>query len=169
MFWNSRWMFWVSGSPRECESNQFLRKDGKAEPCLFDSLLFLKTSSLRNKPLTKHGQIKHVGGSRLLRRKLLKNRMMSSGLVLLVFGTFGTILGFAAFANYSEQCFVTPGGFPPCLSKYQVSLLAPLYPLSAGLVLLGLILGVLGSALTYVGYSKATSIVPDISTSEPTN
>ena len=104
-----------------------------------------------------------------MRRKLLKNRMMSSGLVLLVFGTFGTILGFAAFANYSEQCFVTPGGFPPCLSKYQVSLLAPLYPLSAGLVLLGLILGVLGTGLTYVGYSKATSKIPGISTSEPTN
>ena len=102
-------------------------------------------------------------------RKWLKNRTMTAGLVVLVFGIIGDILGFAAFANYSEQCFVTPGGFPPCLSKYQVALLTPLYPLSAGLVLLGLILGVLGSGLTYVGYSKATSIVPDISTGEPTN
>jgi len=104
-----------------------------------------------------------------LRRKLLKNRMMSSGLVLLVFGTFGTILGFAAFANYSEQCFVVPGPFPPCLAQYQVALLAPLYPLSAGLVLIGLVIAVLGTGLTYTGYSKATRKIPGLSTSEPTN
>jgi hypothetical protein len=111
----------------------------------------------------------HVGGSILLGRKWLRNRTMTVGLVLLVLGIIGDILGFAAFANYSEQCFVVPGPFPPCLAQYQVALLAPLYPLSAGLVLLGLVLAVVGTGLTYVGYSKATRKVPGISTGELTN
>ena len=102
-------------------------------------------------------------------RKWLKNRTMTAGLVLLVLGIFGDILGFASFANYSEQCFITPGGFPPCLSKYQIALLAPLYPLSAGLVLIGLAIAVLGTGFTYIGYSKATRKIPGLSTSEPTN
>lgn len=102
-------------------------------------------------------------------RKWLKNRTMTAGLVVLVFGIIGDILGFAAFANYSEQCFVVPGPFPPCLAQYQVALLAPLYPLSAGLVLIGLVIAVLGTGLTYTGYSKATRKIPGLSTSEPTN
>jgi hypothetical protein len=103
-----------------------------------------------------------------LGRKWLKNRMMTAGLVLLVLGIIGDILGFAAFANYSEQCFVNPGGFP-CHVQYQVALLAPLYPLSAGLVLIGLAIAVLGTGLTYLGYSKATRKIPGLSTSEPTD
>jgi hypothetical protein len=79
-----------------------------------------------------------------------------SALAVLVVGSLAVILGFAAFANYSETCYVTPGGFPPCVIRYQVALLAPLYPLSAGLVLLGLGLIVLGSALLYVGYSEVS-------------
>jgi hypothetical protein len=84
--------------------------------------------------------------------------MVVSGLALLAVGGLAVILGFAAFANYSETCYVTPGGFP-CVIRYQVALLAPLYPLSMGLVLLGLGLMVLGSALLYSGYSKASRTV----------
>lgn len=102
-------------------------------------------------------------------RKWLKNRTMTAGLVLLVLGIIGDILGFASFANYSEQCFVVPGPFPPCLAQYQVALLAPLYPLSAGLVLIGLAIAVLGTGLTYLGYSKATRKIPGLSISEPTD
>lgn len=100
-------------------------------------------------------------------KKFLKNRTMGSGLVLVVLGGFGVILGFAAFANYSEKCYVTPGGFPPCITQYQVALLAPLYPLSMELVLLGLVLTILGTGLTYVGYSKATGTIKGATPREP--
>ncbi len=68
-------------------------------------------------------------------------------------GVVAAILGVAAFANYSVICYVNPGGFP-CITKYQVALLAPLYPLSAWLTVLGSSLAILGTFFTTLGQSR---------------
>ncbi len=99
--------------------------------------------------------------------RFLKNRMMSSGVVLLILGVFGAMMGYAALINYSETCYVVPGFNPPCASIYQVGLLAPLYPLSVGLIGIGVLLGIMGAVFTVVGYSNVTRTEPGISTSKP--
>ena len=85
--------------------------------------------------------------------------MMSSGLVFLIAGALAVGLGLGAWINYSQQCYVNPGGFP-CLTQYQVALLAPLYPLSTGMIVVDLFLGIVGTMFAYMGYSKGISTVP---------
>ena len=86
-----------------------------------------------------------------------KNRMMSYGVILLTAGICVALLGFGAAMNHSDICLVTPGGYSnPCSSYYRVALFAPLYPLSAGLMLLGALLTIVGYSLTAAGYSKKT-------------
>jgi hypothetical protein len=89
--------------------------------------------------------------------------MMSSGLVCLVSGAFVALLGFGAWINYSQQCYVNPGGFP-CDIQYQVALLAPLYALSTGMIAVGLLFGIVGSILAYLGYSKGIKTFPSQNT-----
>ena len=76
--------------------------------------------------------------------------MLGSGKLLLGLGLFVAILGLAALANYSQRCYVNPGGFP-CDIQYQVALLAPLYPLSNTLMALGVFLALVGSVLMTLG------------------
>ncbi len=86
--------------------------------------------------------------------KFLINRTTSSGIILVILGIVAAILGVATFANQSVACFVTPGPFPPCIASYQVPLLAPLYPLSAWLIVLGSLLSVLGVFFATLGHQK---------------
>ena len=80
------------------------------------------------------------------------------------------LLGFGAAMNHSDICLVTPGGYSnPCSSYYRVALFAPLYPLSAGLMLLGALLTIVGYSLTAAGYSKGAGTKFSVPISKPAN
>jgi hypothetical protein len=96
-------------------------------------------------------------------RNLLKNRRMFSGVISLALGIFSFILGFLAFVNYSETCSVTPG-LSACTIRYQVALLAPLYPMSVYVMAIGALFAVTGYSLAVLG-SKADGVRPGISKS----
>lgn len=70
-------------------------------------------------------------------------------MVLLAFGIFAAVIGLGVFVNYSQVCLVTPGGFP-CIDRYQVALLAPLYPLSQALFVTGILIVALGFTFTFL-------------------
>ncbi len=85
---------------------------------------------------------------------------MRSGIIMLTLGICVAVLGYGAFINRSYVCYVF--GFqpaPPCTIRYQVALLAPLYPLSLWLIEVGLVLAINGAVLTIVGYSRGTGTV----------
>jgi hypothetical protein len=88
--------------------------------------------------------------------------MTSSGVVMTILGIFAAMLGVAAFANQSVLCLVNPGGFP-CIMRYQVALLAPLYPSSSWLMLFGSLLATVGAIFTSLGQSKWKRTKNDIS------
>jgi hypothetical protein len=70
-----------------------------------------------------------------------------AGAILIIGGTFATLLGFLGAINHSETCYVLPS-FGGCVSYYQVSLFAPLYHVSAVVIILGAIIAVSGIMLT---------------------
>jgi hypothetical protein len=90
--------------------------------------------------------------------KFLINRTTTSGIALIISGIAAAVLGYAAAVNYSQRCLVTPGGFPPCTDIYQIALLAPLYSLSAWLIVLGSLLAIVGAFFTTLGQSKRRTI-----------
>jgi hypothetical protein len=98
-----------------------------------------------------------------LRDKFLINRTTSSGVASTILGIFAALLGVAAFANQSEECFVLPGPFPPCITSYQLPSLAPLYPLSAWLIILGSVLAIMGIFFTTLGQFRYRRTNHDIS------
>jgi hypothetical protein len=91
---------------------------------------------------------------------------MTSGVVLLLLSTFAAVLGGVATINRTERCSVLPGPFPPCIIEYQISLLAPLYPISAGLIGFGIIGTIVGTMFVFVGRPRHTGIDPGIPTSK---
>ncbi len=82
---------------------------------------------------------------------LRRNRIVVSGLALLVLGMFILLLGFGALINHSVLCFVHPGGGDCPVDQYQIALLAPLYPIGVEMMMIGSIIIVAGSALTVLG------------------
>jgi hypothetical protein len=50
------------------------------------------------------------------------------------------------------------------LIQYQVALLAPLYALSTGMIVVGLFFGIVGSILAYLGHSKGIKTFPSQNT-----
>jgi len=78
---------------------------------------------------------------------LLRSRFELAGAILIVAGTFATLLGFLGAINDSETCYVHPG-LGGCVTYYQVALFAPLYPVSAVLIVLGAMIVASGITLT---------------------
>ena len=95
--------------------------------------------------------------------KFLTNRTTNSGIVLITSGIAAAVLGYGAAVNYSQRCFVTPGGFPPCTDIYQIALLAPLYSLSAWLIVLGSLLAIVGAFFATLGQSRNWRVNHDVS------
>ena len=93
-------------------------------------------------------------------KSLRRNRIVVSGLALLVLGMFILLLGFAALVNHSVLCLVHPGGGDCPVDQYQIALLAPLYPIVVEMMMIGSIIIVAGSALTVLG-SKRPGKMPD--------
>jgi len=89
--------------------------------------------------------------------------MMGSGVVLLAVGLPVLFLGFAALINHSQICFVHPGGGYCPIDRYQIALLAPLYPMGAEMTMIGLLLVLAGSAFTGLGSTRSRNM-PSIST-----
>ncbi len=79
-------------------------------------------------------------------------------MALLILGTVAAVLGFVASVNRIERCFVVPGPIPPCTVEYQIPLLAPLYPLSLGLTVFGVLAAVVGTMWVLVGRSKRLDV-----------
>ncbi len=73
--------------------------------------------------------------------------MRFAGAILIIAGTFATMLGFIGAINRSETCYVFPS-FGGCDTYYQVALFAPLYPVSTVMIVLGAIIAISGVALT---------------------
>jgi hypothetical protein len=92
---------------------------------------------------------------------------LSLGFGVLVIGSFAALLGAVATVNHTENCYVLPGPFPPCVATYQIPELATLYPLSAVFLALGIAAATVGAMLTFVGYSKRTPKQPSISPPSP--
>ena len=84
---------------------------------------------------------------------LLRSRFELAGAILIIVGTFATLLGFLGAINHSETCYVLPGPFGDCVKYYQVALFAPLYPVSAVIIVLGTIFAVSGIILTVVSFA----------------
>src|SRR5712692_3322006 len=76
---------------------------------------------------------------------------------LIIGGTFETLLGFLGAINHSETCYVLPGPFGGCETYYQVALFAPLYPVSAVLIVLGAMIAVSGITLTVASPARQPS------------
>jgi len=89
----------------------------------------------------------------------LKSTEMGAAVILLAIGMASILLGLAAFSNYSQVCYVNPGGFP-CVTTYQVVILAPLYPIAAEILLIGVGLDMIGLASAFFGLQQAPSRTP---------
>ena len=89
--------------------------------------------------------------------------MMGSGVVLIAVGLPVLFLGFAALINHSQICLVHPGEGDCPIDQYQIALLAPLYPIGAEMMMVGLLLVLAGSAFTGLG-SKRSRKMPSVST-----
>ncbi len=73
----------------------------------------------------------------MARLRLLKNRMMSSGVSLLVLGCLSAVLG--VWASFDET---------------QIAILAPLVPVRFVLTGSGVLFTLMGTVFTAVGYSR---------------
>ncbi len=89
--------------------------------------------------------------------RLPRSRFELAGAILVIGGTFATLLGFIGAINHSETCYVLPGPFGGCETYYQVALFAPLYPVSAVLILLGAMIAVSGIILTVASSARQPS------------
>jgi len=87
---------------------------------------------------------------------LSQNGKTWAAVTFLVIGMAGISLGLAAFANYSQVCYVTPG-LGGCVETYRVALLAPLYPVAAEILLIGVGLDVVGLVFAFFGLPKSPS------------
>jgi len=85
--------------------------------------------------------------------RLPRSRFELAGAILIIAGTFVTLLGFLGAINHSETCYVLPGPFGGCVTNYQTALFAPLYPMSAVIIVLGTIFAVSGIILTVVSFA----------------
>ncbi len=94
---------------------------------------------------------------RIVERGFLENRTAASN-ALLILGVVAAILGSVASVNRTERCFVLPGLFPPCIVEYQIPLLAPLYPLSMGLIVFGVLVAIVGTMWGFLGQSKPLDV-----------
>ena len=81
--------------------------------------------------------------------RLPKSRIEHVGAIVNIVGTLATLLGFVGAINHSETCYVHPG-LGGCVTYYQVALFAPLYRVSAILIILGAIIAVSGITVTVV-------------------
>src|SRR2546427_3922484 len=131
------------------------------------SPLFLPTGGPRNKGLTKHRRISIDGRVKTIVQKVPEEQDD---------GFWVSSCCPRGLRGHSRLCCLRqllremlryPWRIPPCITQYQVALLAPLYPLSMELVLLGLVLTILGTGLTYVGYSKANGTIKGATPREP--
>ncbi len=80
--------------------------------------------------------------------RLPRSRFELAGAILIIAGTFVTLLGFLGAINHSVTCYVLPGPFGDCETYYHVALFAKLYQVSAIMIVLGAILAVSGVKLT---------------------